>query len=187
MNAFLQPKINWKNLCFILGILFFIIGVFIGKSFADGVNNARVISGNESLVYNVDNNPIINPNFKAEQLQPAKPLIPNRNTTDFIASVSLTDGGNTVLPNEAYSTLPLQYFNLVISYSSPVRGIAKFIIQYDINGVAQIKEVCYPIQAGNNTLTIPNWLLKGTYNAQGIPINFNISNLQVIRSQVTFN
>lgn len=187
MNVFLQPKINWKNLCFIFTILFFIVGVFVGKSFADGINKAQVISSNGPLVYNVDNNIIINPNFKAEQIQPATPLIPNRNTMDFTASASLTEGESKVIPNGAYSTLPLQYYNLIISYSSPVKGIAKFIIQYDINGVAQIKEVCYPIQEGNNTLTIPNWLLKGTYNAQGIPINFNISNLQVIKSQVIFN
>lgn len=167
MNVFLKPRTNWKNLCFIFSLVFFITGIFIGKSFA------------EALVYNLDNNPIIN--------QPAKPLIPNKNTIDFAASASLMEGESKVIPNVAYSTLPLQYYNLVINYSSPVRGIAKFIIQYDINGVSQIKEVCYPIQAGNNTLTIPNWLLKGTYNAQGIPINFNISNLQVIKSQVIFN
>lgn len=167
MNVFLKPKINWKNLCFIFTILFFIIGIFVGKSFAD------------QLVYNLDNNPIIN--------QQAKPLIPNKNTIDFTASATLTDGGNTIIPNAAYSTLPLQYYNLVINYSSPVKGFAKFIIQYNANGIAQIKEVCYPIQAGNNTLTIPNWLLKGTYNTQGIPINYNIDDLRVIKSQVIFN
>lgn len=167
MNVFLKPRTNWKNLCFIFSLVFFVTGIFIGKSFA------------ESLVYNLDNNPIIN--------QPAKPLIPNKNTIDFTASASLTDGESKVIPNGVYSTLPLQYYNLVINYSSPVRGIAKFIIQCNVNGIVQIKEVAYPIQAGNNTLTIPNWLLKGTYNAQGIPINFNIDNLQVIKSQVIFN
>ena len=167
MNVFLKPRTNWKNLCFIFSLVFFITGIFIGKSFAD------------QLVYNLDNNPIIN--------QPATPLIPNKNTIDFVASASLTDGGNAVLPNGAYSTLPLQYYNLVINYSSPIKGFAKFVIQYNVNGIAKIKEVCYPIQAGNNTLTIPNWLLKGTYNAQGIPINYNIDGLQVIKSQVIFN
>lgn len=187
MNAFLKPRTNWKNLCFIFSLVFFITGIFVGKSFADGTNNAQVISGNGPLVYNVDDNPVINSNFKAEQIQPATPLIPNRNTMDFVASASLTDGGNTVLPNGAYSTLPLQYYNLVINYSSPVKGFAKFVIQYNINGIAQTKEVSYPIQEGTNTLTIPNWLLKGTYNTQGIPINYSIDNLQVIKSQVVFN
>lgn len=191
MNVFLKPRTNWKNLCFIFSLVFFITGIFVGKSFADGVNNAQVISGNDTIVYNADNNPIVNPNFQIEQnqlnLQPATPLIPNRNTMDFVASAALTDGGNTVLPNGAYSTLPLQYYNLVINYTSPVKGFAKFIIQYNANGIAQTKEVSYPIQEGTNTLTIPNWLLKGTYNAQGIPISFNIDNLQVIKSQVVFN
>ena len=73
MNVFLKPRTNWKNLCFIFSLVFFITGIFVGKSFAD------------QLVYNLDNNPIIN--------QPAKPLIPNKNTIDFTASASLTDGG----------------------------------------------------------------------------------------------
>lgn len=163
MNVFLQPKINWKNLCFIFTILFFIVGVFIGKSFANGVNNAQVISGNGPLVYNLDNNPIIN--------QQAVPLVPNKNKINITAIPTLTDGSTITSP---YNQVPIQFYNLNLNYNSPVKGFAKFVIQYTVNGVVASKEVCYPIKEGNNKITILNWLIKG-------PV---YDNLQIINSYV---
>lgn len=172
MNVFLQPKINWKNLCFIFTILFFIVGVFVGKSFADGENKAQVISGNGPLVYNVDNNSIIN--------QPAKPFIPNDNLPETViitGYAQLTDGGTVVIPNSLYQILPQSYYNLVITYNSPVQCIAIFTIQYDLNGVKQIKEIVQPINAGFQTITLYNWMIKNSYNSLGAPVNFDIQNL----------
>lgn len=151
MNVFLKPRINWKNLCFIFSLVFFITGIFVGKSFAD------------QLVYNLDNNPIIN--------KPAVPLVPNKNKINITAIPTLTDGSTITSP---YNQVPIQFYNLNLNYNSPIKGFAKFVIQYTINGVVASKEVCYPIKEGNNNITIINWLVKG-------PV---YDNLQIINSYV---
>ena len=196
MNNMLRPRLNWKNLCIIFSIIFFIIGFNIGKVFASGINNAGIITGNgpETIIYNVDNNPIINPNYNIEQsnsnnfqfngnLKPATPFIPNNNLPETViitGYAQLTDGGTVVIPNSLYQILPQSYYNLVITYNSPVQCLAVFTIQYDLNGVKQTKEIVQPINAGFQTITLYNWMIKNSYNSLGTPVNFDIQNLVCI-------
>ena len=204
-NQLLKPRINWKNLCIVFSILFFIVGFCSAKIFANGVNKAGVISGTgpETIVYNVDNNPQVNPNYNEELtqiyknsqniqnqvnweyiksigLQPATPLIPSTQKANNIiitAVAQITEGGTTVTPNAYYQILPVTHYNLVITYNSPIDCFATFNLTYIQNGQTLNDTIVEPIKAGMNTITRYNWKPKTTWSAQGTPINYDIQNV----------
>lgn len=195
-NQLLKPRINWKNLCIIFSIMFFIVGFHCAKIFANGYNKAGVINGTgpETIVYNVDNNPHINLNYNEEQvknqinqeyvksigLQPATPLIPSTQKASNIiitAVAQITEGGTTLTSNAYYQILPITHYNLIITYNSPVDCFATFYLTYTQNGQTLNNTIVEPIKAGMNTITKYNWKPKITWSAQGIPVNYNIQNI----------
>jgi len=181
MNNMLRPRLNWRNLCIIFSMIFFIVGFNIGKVFASGINNAGIITGNgpKTIVYNIEQSNSNNFQFNGN-LKPATPFIPNNNLPETViitGYAQLTDGGTVIIPNSLYQILPQSYYNLVITYNSPVQCLAVFTIQYDLNGVKQTKEIVQPINAGFQTITLYNWMIKSSYNSLGVPVNFDIQNL----------
>lgn len=193
-NQLLKPRINWKNLCIVFSIIFFIVGFCSAKIFANGYNKAEVINGiGPEIVFNVDNNSQINPNYNEEQaknqlnqgiqsigLQPATPLILSTQKASNIvitAVAQITEGGTTVTPNSYYQILPVTHYNLVITYNSPVDCFATFYLTYIQNGQTLNDTIFEPIKAGMNTITKYNWKPKTTWSAQGIPVNYDIQNV----------